>query len=398
MENQPQKPQPNVNPTGSPAPTPQPSPAQPGAPQPVAAPAENPQPSFAQGQAPRPGAVPERLKSLDELIGSNAKQDAGDIIITPDQPSAKKNPNKKLIITLAAALVGLAVIIGVVLLIMNLNKKPETVSPAESSAKTETAKTEKTLTSAEKEAAVKEVLTELKAAVTTTTNPAGAAEETNDNTETTTEFQDVYDSASPLYKPEDMEVGLAMEKSFGIYYTKEVPEGSDLSDIRFMVNKIRSKLEELGFSIYTGVELTSGTTEYINEADEIICSGIETTLPLTISCSHLSWLSAEKIALVDLLAKAYYEKEKTYPAIIDATQADVKNSIYEPYQKLTASLGDAAGLFYRATKSASWVFFAGTQAALPCEDYYADTGARRAFAGDVCYDKTTQENSTVQVN
>lgn len=196
----------------------------------------------------------------------------------------------------------------------------------------------------------------------------------------------IYNYTFPLYFDEQAQTATALEKSYGLYWhydskdAKWDKKGNGLNDV------ITKKLKELGFEKYRDID--AWHEEYINSQSGVICDAGGSTNPYKVVCGHTSWLSEEKLALVRALAKADPDEP-----LIDADPAKITDSTNAPYQKLTVGLSNAAGLFYRTSPDSEWVFIDGTQDFVPCEKFNND--ARKAYAGEKCYDKTKNKEITL---
>ncbi len=302
-------------------------------------------------------------------------QSAQPTVPTPDiaLPTYKTPHDPKMVRVVAGGIIAIVMIIGLSIFLTALNRQTgqgdgdNTTDASSGSSKKE----ESYLTENEKQALVKNVLTEVKEAAI-------------DVDKTTYSIQDVYDSDNPLYFVSGAKVPTFLNKSFGFVVT--APDQPDL--IKQMSENAKAKLKKLGFVIYKDAgEDASGSYGWLDSNNKIICTPLRDNLTtLSLSCGHTSWIPSEKVALINSLATAYMKKEGELPLYINALPDEIEDSPYEPYQKLVATLPDSAGLFYRASSDAEWVYFLGTQAAVPCSKYYADTGAKYAFQGDTCLD------------
>ena len=298
-------------------------------------------------------------------------------------PTYKPAQDPKMVRVIAGGIIAIVMIIGLSIFLTMLNKQTDSteVNPSASPSQKDE-KEESYMTENEKQTLVKDILSEVKESAMSI-----------DDTDVDYVGQDIYDTDFPIYLANGAKTAMPLEKSFGFIITAN--DNSEL--IKSMVGKASEKLTELDFEEYEDIEQNiSGEHGWINTKKKIVCTPIKNNLTsMSLSCGHTSWLSAEKIALGNALAEAYKAKEEKYPTYISANPQKIENSPYQPYQKLIASIQNFAGLFYRSSSDADWVYFASTQAALPCKDYYADQGARHAFQGDVCLDADGQ-NSTVE--
>ena len=298
-------------------------------------------------------------------------------------PGFKTGRNSKITAVIAGGIIAVVMVIGLSIFLTALNKQTgQTETKSEETSK-EDKKDNSYLTENEKQALVKKILNEVKNAAVDIDKTTSSAE-TSDVTETTYSIQDVYDSDNPLYFASGAKVPTLADKSFGFVIT--APDQPDL--INQMAENAKAKLKRLGFSVYkdAGEDKTNSFGWY-DSNNKIICTPLRNNYTsLSLSCSHTSWISSEKVALLNSLATAYLKKESELPLFINATTDKIKNSPYEPYQKLIATLPDSVGLFYRSGKDAEWVFFLDTQGVVPCSKYYANAGAKHAFQGDTCLD------------
>ena len=194
-----------------------------------------------------------------------------------------------------------------------------------------------------------------------------------------------YDYTYPYYLDEQSQVATMLEKSYGLYYnygsddTKWSEKGDRLSDV------MTKKLKELGFTSYK-IDVMGAENEYINSQTGIICNSVS-HIPYHVVCGHTSWISEEKLSLVRDLAKA---ADLSYT---DADPADITDSSVAPYQRLYAGVSNAVGLFYRTSPDSELIFIGGTQEAVSCDEF--DAEARKAFAGEQCYDYEKEEAVTL---
>lgn len=211
------------------------------------------------------------------------------------------------------------------------------------------------------------------------------------------------------YKPEGFNTFVAMK--FDIEKKVVDQNGTDSGAAEANLETLKNKLENAGFTslgilpflgsagpqIYGYLDANHNITCGIHGDAEWKTNGAINYYYVSLKCAKTDWVwltEADKNLILEL-ETAYYDKAGKYPSIIHNIQ-DIKNSQYEPYQKLTVSLGGAAGLFYRTSPDAKWQFFVATQSALDCSDYNTDD-LRKAFAGDICYNGSTSLNqSTVQ--
>ena len=208
-------------------------------------------------------------------------------------------------------------------------------------------------------------------------------------------FSRVYDSGFPLVKPENAKTIIPLNKSYGLY--------AGLNDISIeeasaAIDAVKSKLSSLGFVVNPDIQgpfYVVGDNNYINKDKNIVCNFSGNGLPSIISCGDASWYSDDDLKLANDLADAYYEKEYSYPLLIAPSTAQIEDSKVSPYQTLTLRLENAIGLYYRVSPDSEWQFFTGTQSVIPCDDYNTKD-LKNAFSGEICYDITTGQNSTVQ--
>lgn len=286
----------------------------------------------------------------------------------PEEPKKKTN----LVFYIVAGVIGVAAIVAIVIFVIMLtNSKKE--EPAKNSeqpvAQEEKEEPKKTMTAAEKEAAVKNVLADFKSAAKTAVDDIDLT------------FQDIYDTNSPYYLPKNANTGIMLDKSFGIHFDSQDVE--DLTIVEAVAEAVLDELDKLGFVEYDEIALMGGS-QYLDEENNLICSVVTASLPFEVTCGHTSWITTEKLAFINSLAEAYYEKEGEYPSALNASKSEIVDSVFEPYQRLMASMPDAGAIFYRPSQTANWVFFTAGQAAPTCAEFSKDAGARRAFQGQTC--------------
>ena len=203
-----------------------------------------------------------------------------------------------------------------------------------------------------------------------------------------------YDYGRVLVKNAAAKTLLPIQKSYGLY---GMVQGSDFTVAEEFVNIINNKLIELGFVNNDDIEgpmYITGGDNLINRDSQIACN-LTGGVPFTVNCSHLSWLTEETINLANQLAEAYHEKTGEYPFSINLSHYEIKDSQVASYQTLNVPVANAMGLFFRTSPDSNWQFFKTTQSVIPCQEYNT-TDIKNAFAGSVCYDEATGNNSTVQ--
>lgn len=300
-------------------------------------------------------------------------------------PTYKPPRNSKMTAVIAGGIIAIVMIIGLSIFLTALNKQTSQTKSSEETSK-EDKKDNSYLTENEKQTLVKKILAEVKDAaidIDETTNTNEDAN-TNDVVNATYSVQDVYDSDNPLYFVSGAKVPTLTNKSFGFVIT-----ATDQPELTSQIEEnAKAKLKKLGFTVYKDAgEDTAGGYGWYNSDDKIICTPLRNNLTtLSLSCAHTSWIPTEKVALVNSLATAYMKKEGELPLYINASTDKIERSPYEPYQKIIATLPDSVGLFYRSGANAEWVYFMSTQATIPCNKYYTETGAQHAFQGDACLD------------
>lgn len=335
-------------PTGQPEPIP--------TPEPTSAPTVEPQPKV----NPKPTIEP---------------QPTTEPVIAPEVllPTYQTPKDPRMIRLVAGGIIALIIVIGLAITLKQLNNQATTSSDVESSSSSETQKKEKGLTESEKQAIVKNVFQEIK--------------KTLPEDETKYSVQDIYDTTFPNYLATGAKTPMPLEKSYGIIISIKDDKPEDLT--QSIATDAKASTIKQGFTSYTdGGKDSKGNTGWLNKDLKVLCTPItnnETSVSL--SCGYTSWLSAEKIALGNALAEAYKTTEEEYPAVIDANPSDIENSPYRPYQKITATMLDKVGLFYRPSSDGDWVFFGlAKSGGISCSEFYSDSGARHAFQGEVCLD------------
>ena len=307
-------------------------------------------------------------------------------VIAPEVilPGYKPPRDPKIMRVVAGGIIALVMVVGLSIFLTVLNKKTEPQNSDSSTPSSSTEKKDSTVSESEKQALVKNVFTEIRGIL-----PSDSSKYT---------LQDVYDTTFPSFIGSGAKAAMPLEKSYGMVVTAK---GDDAEQtITSLATDARAKIIKLGFTEYKDVvQGIDDSYGWINRDSKIVCTPIiDNITSLSLSCGHTSWLSAETIALGNALSEAFKIKEGEYPVYIDAKPSRIENSPYRPYQKITASMYGFAGLFYRPSSDASWVYFAGTQAAIPCEQYYADSGARHAFQGDVCTTATGELSKVSESN
>lgn len=204
----------------------------------------------------------------------------------------------------------------------------------------------------------------------------------------------LYDSSVPAYQPDGMLVKMELTRAYAFRIentdnevVRDALMGDELAD------KLVGVLESRGYKLYAEA---MGAGDYLNEQTGIICGLGTHSVPFVVSCGYIGWINQDDAerALLNELAEAYRKKQGEYPAWLVASTQGIHDSSQAPYQTLTASLGGAAGLFYRRNVESEWQFFAGVQAVLDCTAYGTEE-ERKAFADEVCYYEGAQQNMMV---
>lgn len=205
----------------------------------------------------------------------------------------------------------------------------------------------------------------------------------------------VYDQNFPLVKVDGVDTLLTLEKSYELYYNGNDFSAEQLNAEQALAN---TSIQNLGFienGDISGPKYIIGGANFINPNTNIVCNWGEGR-PLSLSCGESSWISSETISLAKELTKAYYDKVGENPfSLPRLNKASITNSSVSPYQTLKTTVANARGLFYRTSPDAEWQYFTATQMVIPCSEFNT-TDLKNAFAGEICYDESTSQNSTVQ--
>lgn len=203
----------------------------------------------------------------------------------------------------------------------------------------------------------------------------------------------VYDYLNPIYQPADVYGLVSLDKAYGAtvplvgneQYVERFDDGLQvLTDV----------LLERGFERYEPYEeqVMYTPVQFLNAETGVLCF-VESGMPFTYSCGHISNIGAEHMELVKELGAAM--ERAGHSMALFRSEIEIRNSEVAPYQKIETSIGGAIGLFYRTSSEAEWQFFTGVQAVLGCDEFNTDD-LRKAFAGEACYDYTAGRDSTVQ--
>lgn len=200
-----------------------------------------------------------------------------------------------------------------------------------------------------------------------------------------TPLKEAGDEFAPYYKPTSLNAVMKLFWGYGFALQFNTP--TDIPD------GYSENIDEQGSSFFT----THGFTEYefhehsnkefINNDTGVICYkvvGVE-----TIGCSHIDeWqISSEWQSFINSIGTAYHKAEEEYPTLwykkTDyASDPNIINSEYEPYQYVEVPMKEFYGLFYRQSPTSEWVYFAGTQMIMSCDAFTGE--AQKGFAGLVC--------------
>ena len=198
-------------------------------------------------------------------------------------------------------------------------------------------------------------------------------------------FNTVFDEGSMIKIP-DTDVYTLSNKSYGVASWGSCHDSSVEETIMTTAyTYAEAVLADNGFT--EDKELMSSKLFY-NPDNGIYCWVEENSRPFTMNCSKDTWISNEDKDLTLTLAglvDGFY---------VSAKSSNIIDSPVSPYQNLKAYDLGAVLLFYRTSPDAEWQLFRASQDAIPCNEYTGDIA--KAFAGDVCYDESTGQNSTVQ--
>ncbi len=208
-------------------------------------------------------------------------------------------------------------------------------------------------------------------------------------------YFDVYDSWAPAYNPENSNVLVSLNRSYGFYADDSgyyaTAQTTDALKALMTGAGFTAMLDrtfaENGFSKYDIGQALPGPDSYINKTTGILCTGIDSSLPMHFGCGHISWYNREEAELLNTLAKAYIKGENLDNdelVYLSMRNGGVQNSTYAPYQTVSAGGANAASFFYRVSPESEWRYFTSTQSPLACSRYDTDD-LRKAFAGTVCY-------------
>ncbi len=201
------------------------------------------------------------------------------------------------------------------------------------------------------------------------------------------EFYKVYDTYSPIFKPNNSLAPVLLDKSFGL--NAEVNAASSSSSELFnligsLYGVFDAELKKRGFTDYEDGGMF--TKAYLNKKQNITCSVLDNVLSsFSFNCAHTSWVSAQKINFTNQLAKARSDNR----SLLNASEDLVKNSTNAPYQYVQASTAGGYELFYRKNANSEWKYVTGGNGAAECKKF--DSDAKKAFAGFSC----VNENGSV---
>ena len=188
-----------------------------------------------------------------------------------------------------------------------------------------------------------------------------------------------------IYKNDNLKVATNIEKRYSMQINGSVPANTNLN------KTVVDFLQENKFEQYTYSKTVGNSgPEYLNKETGVICS-LSGSAPenADITCSHTSWLSKEKIALINQLADAAGDD---YP-MIHASVADIVDSSKTPYQRLIAGSDFGVITFYRVSPDSEWKLFTDhTELAIECKQFDTDD-LKKAFFGEPCEDDNGQEST-----
>lgn len=201
------------------------------------------------------------------------------------------------------------------------------------------------------------------------------------------------DYPTPYYKPATVnayaQLGLAY--GFETQTTDGIP--ASLFTTTEVYDQAIEKLTDLGFSTYGPAYTFPPTQQYFNEGTGVICAVVWDGSSLT--CGHTNWqtITDEWTDFLNGIGAAYYESEGQYPVVRgdisdDSALPTIHDSDYAPYQYTFVPISNFMGMFYRASSTSDWVYFAGTQSALDCSAYTGE--AEKGFMGLICYNGTEE--------
>ncbi len=249
-------------------------------------------------------------------------------------------------------------------------------------------------TELDKDASVRSVIDSIKKDI----EDAMLIKHENGGSEQFISYNKAYDANFPIYKSDSAKTGMPLEKSYEISKYFIQPE-TDATKEK-LTNTAKNVLSSMGFVEYKDANTEDGylplapmSAQYINKSTGVLCAISQAVSYIT--CGNTSWLSEEYVSLLNNLAEAYKEKQKSYPIFIMRNKAEIKNSTVSPYQTITVVFGNAAQLFYRASNTSKWVYFTATQNTIGC-DRYNTQDLKNAYASDTCYDSSLKTTRKVQ--
>lgn len=202
------------------------------------------------------------------------------------------------------------------------------------------------------------------------------------------------DTARPAYiKLPGSDVYTVANQYYGVlpYFEYDFSTAEEYEYVADVWGMVTDYLTFNGFSKVRSMAF--GDDVYGNTETGIYC----TVLPLgvkygfdSVRCASGDWYDVGTKDLIVALAKA-----SGYDYIELTSRSEIKDSEVSPYQTLEASLDVAALFFYRVSPDADWQFFTGAQALIGC-DAYNTQDLKNAYAGEMCWNDTTNLESTVQ--
>ncbi len=205
------------------------------------------------------------------------------------------------------------------------------------------------------------------------------------------------------YKPEGLETGVPMERTYGfrVDYEYLSRDSQDYRRLESLANNneiydvISGELLGRGFvdtgERYTMASTGGGLVTFVNETEGIVCGVMNWP---TFGCAFKAWYNEADARLSNELLKVYNAENKDgYKADYVVAQVDgIKEGGTAPYQTIMVGMAGSKALFYREGKDGAWHFVTRGQY-LPCSAFDTDE-AKKAFAGTVC--QTEVSTSVVQ--
>ncbi len=206
-----------------------------------------------------------------------------------------------------------------------------------------------------------------------------------------------HDSSPVSYRPDNYIIGVPLDRAYGLSpNTSAIEYHYDLYYNEASDQEMTDLITSLGFTvtdeIYTTASAGGPSSLYQNKSTGIVCSG---SAFWNIACGHQDWYNKENANFSNDLAKVYEAATGESAHYLIAKIDGIKDSLISPYQTISVMMSGFGASFYRTSPESPWVFAFRGQDGPTCDEFNTQD-LKNAFAGQTCWDTSTNTDSEVQ--